>query len=316
MFATPALRALRKVFPKARIVVLARSGIGEILENNPWALEIVALGSNRELLRELLKIRQTNYDLALGLSEVGSYCCRKSGAKVKVDFGSVSYVESCSVVDLCLAVVEEGLRLLDYPVADFNQKTECWVNATETSLITELIKLKKGLIALHCGGQCFIRKQWPVDNFVQLLRQVNQKWDWQTVLIGGKDDEEWAGKMQQLVPETMSVVGKLNLSQTAALLLHCQLMIGNDSGPLHLAAALGIPTIGLFGPTSPQQFYPYDSTKHHFLYKSFPCSPCYKFGGPIYQRLTKCSQPYCMEAINPDEVMALIESSLGSNASN
>jgi ADP-heptose:LPS heptosyltransferase len=100
------------------------------------------------------------------------------------------------------------------------------------------------------------------------------------------------------------------LTETAALLKKCCLFIGNDSGPLHLAAALNVPTIGLFGPTAPRQFYPYKSIKHTFIYKNLPCSPCYRFGGGVWQYFPRCSKAYCMEEITIWELIFLVKQML------
>jgi ADP-heptose:LPS heptosyltransferase len=225
--------------------------------------------------------------------------------------------DNLSVVGACLEV----LKIIGIDSASL--ATEFWVSPREkiqfeASVHRFLEKrgrhLKNSYIAVHCGGHYFVRKRWPVANFIQLIQLLSSGGHHQVVLIGGPEDIPDARVIKTEIPEVLNAVGELKLIETAVLLSKCHLMIGNDSGPLHLGAAVGIPTIGLFGPTSPRQFYPYFPPDHIYCYQNFPCSPCYRYRGGPWQYLPRCAQAYCMEAITPREVFYLAQQRLKGSA--
>lgn len=263
---------------------------------------------------ELSKIRREHYHLALGMSQIGSYWCRLSNAWEWAAFGEIEREEDHSVVELCLMVLKKALSRIGDSMLSVSGRTEFWVNS-ESKSVVERFLTQSGhedglpLLAIHCGGRHFIRKRWPVEYFAQLVRELISGLGLQVVIIGGAEDQEIAQGLQERV-NVISAVGRLSLMETGVLLQKCQLMIGNDSGPLHLAAALDVKTIGLFGPTSPWQFYPYSGPRHRCIYKQYSCSPCYRFGGSLLQYLPRCSRPYCMEAISVTEVFQMVREML------
>ncbi|MCL6590126.1 MAG: glycosyltransferase family 9 protein [Firmicutes bacterium] len=308
LFATPAVRVLRENFPKARIVMIATPAPARIFKSNPFLNQVITVNNHIELISLLADIRKYHYDLAVGFSPLGSFLVRFCGASLRADLSMIPVDAGLSAVEACLAVLETiGIHAQSLT-------TEFWMSSQEkirfeASVHRFLEKTGRpfnlGLIAVHCGGHYFTRKRWPVANFIKLIQRLHSEGGHQVVLIGGAEDAIDAQVIQAEVPEVVNAVGKLKLIETAVLLSKCRLMIGNDSGPLHLGAAVGIPTLGLFGPTSPRQFYPYLPPKHSYCYHKLSCSPCYRYRGALWQYLPRCVQAYCMEAITPAEVYAL-----------
>lgn len=305
LFATPSIRALRFNLPQARIVVLANQLGVEVFKNNPYQIELVNCIDQWDLLKKLVEIRKSGFDLALGLSQIGGYFTRFCGTPFRSDFFSVSEKTCLSVVKLCLEVViKAGLAVNTF-------ETEFWFSDYEQQKADLFLKTghyncRKPIIAVHCGGHYFIRKRWPLLKFIRLIEALIEETPYQVMLVGGKEDMEDAAVINSIFPEVINTAGRFTLGETAALLKRCQLLIANDSGPLHLGAAIGIPTIGLFGPTTPDQFFPYRQPLHRYIYKKLSCSPCYRFGGGIWQYLPRCSKAYCMEAIEVEEVLRLV----------
>ena len=308
IFATPAIRALREYSPKARILILASPAAREVLRDNPYQLMIRTVAEQGGLLRNLSLVRQEGFDLAISLSQIGSFFTKFCGGRRWSDFSVIEYQSNQSVKEMCLQVVEVlGIRTRDA----VGGKTEFWFRERDSRNVERWLQLngyQKGqpLVAVHCGGQYFPRKRWPSLNFSALIRRLTAELDAQVVLVGGSSDQAIASNIQRNTPGLLNSTGALKLAETGALLTNCQLLIGNDSGPLHLAAALQVPTIGLFGPTNPEQFYPYHLPQHHYIYKGLGCSPCYKFGGGVWQYIPRCSKAYCMEEITVDEVFNLV----------
>lgn len=281
------------------------------MKNNPYGMEVVSVNSQWDLIMELSKIRREHYQLALGMSQIGSYWCRLSNAWEWVAFSSFEKEENYSVVQLCLMVLEKALRQMNRAMSSVSIQTEFWVEPEAERVVDRFLEEsgwvgERPLIAIHCGGRHFIRKRWPMEYFIQLVQALESGLGWRIMVIGGVEDLEIALALLART-NAMSSVGRLTLAQTAVLLQKCQLMIGNDSGPLHLAAALDVKTLGLFGPTAPRQFYPYSGPDHRFIYKHYPCSPCYRFGGSLLQYVPRCSKPYCMEAISVAEVVQVAQ---------
>lgn len=308
IFATPSIRALREYFPKARIVILVSSSAWAVLKNNPWDLELIRIENQWDLIREITRIRRENFDLALGLSQIGSYCAKLSNAELIVDFDWVDSANEYSVVQLCLEVLKCALRQLNMPVQHLSTKTEFRFlphdkHMVDEYLTTHHIDLARPMVAIHCGGHHFNRKRWPAESFARLAQLIRDGYGCEVVCIGGLEDREAALEIQSQTPHVRVSAGELTLAQTAALLHKCQVMIGNDSGPLHLSVAVNTKTIGLFGPTDPAQFHPYDAKFHRVIYKRLSCSPCYRFGGSILQHLPRCSRAYCMENITNQDVL-------------
>lgn len=306
IFATPAIRALREKFPWARIVVLASAAAAQVLKHNPWQLEIRVVMDKWELIKRLAQIRKEKFDIALSLSQLGGFFTRFCGTPIWSDFvrahGLTSLQQDRSVVQMC----QDVLRKIN--ISCDEQQTEFFYDS-HAEQVSELFlrgtsyQNGKRLIAIHAGGHYFVRKRWPLPNFIVIIRHLFDSLGFQVLLVGGQEDVEDAFLIKSVVPQVISAVGLLRLGETAALLKKADLFIGNDSGPLHLAAAVGVPTIGLFGPTSPCQFYPYHSPGHTKIYKGLSCSPCYRFGGGIWQYVPRCTKAYCMQAITTDELL-------------
>lgn len=304
LFATPAIRALGENFPKARILILANPPAARVLKSNPYGMEVVVSRDQWEFFRNLAGVRKAKYDLALGLSQLGSLFTRFCGARYSFDFNNAGKRVDLPVIQMCFEIIQNAGCIPG------SSQTEFWLHPWEETAAIKTISgflasMKHSgapLVAVHSGGHYFIRKRWPLDNFIKLAQYIQAKTKFRVVLIGGREDIENSLTIQKAVPDVINAVGRFKLAETAILLKKCRLYLGNDSGPLHLAAAVGTPTLGLFGPTAPGQFYPYHPPFHTYIHKMFSCSPCYKFGGSLWQQIPKCSRAYCMEAITPEEV--------------
>ena len=125
------------------------------------------------------------------------------------------------------------------------------------------------------------------------------------ILIGAKRDLPRVDELISLTGNSQNVinlVGKTNIPQLLALLEQVDLVISNDSGPLHLAVMMGTPTISFFGPESPVQYGPREE-KHTIMYKSYYCSPCLH----VYnEKNSSCEDNICLKDISVDEVFKVV----------
>lgn len=309
IFAVPALKALRENYPQATIVVLASARAGDVLKGLPYHDMLRICRSGLDVVRAVVEFRHLHFDLAVGLSNQGSWLSFFCGTPFKAGFptplltlaepGALKEEPSSHVVEYCLAVV----RLLGAAVPG-ERRLELWLSPAEKERARSFMAahgLSDPVVAVHPGGRYFPLKRWPVERFARLVDLLAAR-GCRGVIIGGQEDAELARSLADRA-ESRPVVaaGRLRLKETAALLSYCRLFVGNDSAPLHMAAAVNTPSIGLFGPTDPRQFSPY-GPGHTVIYEALPCSPCFRFLGGLGQYLPKCYRAQCMEAIEVEKV--------------
>jgi heptosyltransferase I len=139
-------------------------------------------------------------------------------------------------------------------------------------------------------------KRWPVEQFAALVRPLEQKFGLKSVVAGSRREFELASKVQG----AMNVAGQTSLRQLTALIERASLVVSNDSGPMHIAAALHRPMISLFGPTNPIRTGPYQRSDSA-VRLDIVCSPCYS---------RKCSHQSCLQWLHADSVLREIEKQL------
>jgi heptosyltransferase-2 len=155
-------------------------------------------------------------------------------------------------------------------------------------------------IGLNPGAEYGPAKRWPAEHFIEtalvLGRQISCRW----VLFGGLGDREVAEKIARALPsapgrEPLNLAGKTSLRELAAALQVCSLVITNDTGPMHLAAAVGAPVVAIFGSTAPELTGPHLSPRAQVVRQPAPCSPCFLRECPIDLR--------CLRGLPPQTVV-------------
>jgi len=154
------------------------------------------------------------------------------------------------------------------------------------------------IIGFHPRSSYGPAKCWPGQSFSRLAELLAKKHG-ATVLLFGSEKER--GLLEQIAADAgdgvVNLAGRTDLKESAGLLSLCRVFVANDSGPLHLAAALEVPVIGLYGSTDPEATGP-RGKRVSVIYKNVECSPCL---------LRECPTDFkCMESITPEEVMAEI----------
>lgn len=141
-------------------------------------------------------------------------------------------------------------------------------------------------------------KCWPAAYYADLAGALTKKYQQPVILIGGQQDQERAQVIQaNKTACIVNLIGKTNLKQLAGVLQRSRLFIGGDTGPMHLAAAMGTRVVALFGPSDAHRNGPFGD-EHVVIRKNLNCSPCFK---------RDCPDVQCMEQITAADVMDLIE---------
>ena len=167
-------------------------------------------------------------------------------------------------------------------------------------------KWKKGWAVGVAAGSIWPTKRWPLESFAQVTDRL-MKIGVQVILIGGVSDRALCDEIARKTAHAPLVAtGRLTLRESAALLARCDLLLSNDSAPVHIAAAMGTPVVALFGPTTPSLgFAPYGSG-HTVLEVPLDCRPCGKHGGK------RCPKRHfrCMKNLASERVFGVIMAKL------
>lgn len=175
--------------------------------------------------------------------------------------------------------------------------------------LSEIVKGPKPVVGLNPGAEYGPAKRWPVDRFIAAARETQRQTGCVWILFGGKADSTLTGQIASAIHDPRFTVhdlaGKTSLRELMALLKSCRLLLTNDTGPMHLAAALGTPVVVPFGSTSPELTGPGlpGDSRHRLLKSDAPCSPCFLRGCPIDFR--------CMNGISMERVVKTVVESLG-----
>ncbi len=153
------------------------------------------------------------------------------------------------------------------------------------------------LVAIAPGAR-WPSKRWPAHHFAALVQRLDAQGGVHFLVLGTAEEHALAATVTAAAPgSSHDCSGRFDILETAALLEHCRLLIGNDSGLLHVAESVGCPVLGFFGPTSPAFGYAPYRPNSRFLHRPPPCNPCSKNGSRPCHRPTH----ECMQNLGVDE---------------
>ena len=165
------------------------------------------------------------------------------------------------------------------------------------------------VFGLNPGAEYGPAKRWPVERFIAAAQEIQNRTNCVWLIFGGQNDKAVADKIQSAIGNRQSAIlnfaGKTSLRELMSLLKLCRVLLTNDSGPMHVAAALGTPVVVPFGSTSPELTGPGlpGDPRHRLLKSDAPCSPCFLRECPIDFR--------CLNGISVERVVeAVLESKL------
>jgi len=188
---------------------------------------------------------------------------------------------------------------------------QSWLVKADLSYIKESVAVDDPYIAVHLGGGLnskteFRLKRWPYMR--ELVAQLLQSYPQRVVLIGSRAEAEEASDLLNGLSETQKLrisnyVGKTTLRELVGLIRGAHLVLGPDSGPIHISDAMGVPTLGIYGPTSELSWGVLSSSSKTVSYK-VPCQPCYKDNGVF----PPCSNQHaCMTGLSVETLMATVQ---------
>jgi ADP-heptose:LPS heptosyltransferase len=315
LFSTPAIRALKERYPAWELEVLAHRVFGSLLHHNPHVAKVWTYpGRNRRLLALARELRQRGYELAIilhGNDPEATLLAYFSGAPYIIGSArsplSCVYSAAVAFTDPDEHAIERRLdyvRLLGADTTD--KRMDLFLPPDETERAEAILKEHFGqapplLMALHPTGSDPY-KWWPAASFIELGNFLYESYHAPLLIISGANDRPQAEAIAaHIAGPTLVTGGRYSLLTVAALLSHCRLLVANDSGPLHMGLALGVPTIGLLGADDPRRVGPYGVEWGVALHKREDA--CVK----ETCLLKKCPENRCLTAITVSEVVTLIK---------
>lgn len=321
---SPAVRAIRERFTGARIAILAKRWVLDALGGNPFFDELVeydhegrhaGVAGRMHLAAELR--RGGAIDLAVLFQKAfdAAAIAWMSGARVRVGYATdwrsllLTHAIPLPRADTHHVEVFLGLaRALGCPVREttpFFHLTDADRARAQAELAAAGVGVSTCLVAIHPGASKEPRA-WHAGRFASVARGLRASHGATFLLLGGPADGPLLAQIRGALPQEaiVSVPENGSLKESAARLARCQLFIGNDSGPMHLASALGVPTIGLFGPGSPRTTGPTGTAGRAVaLGRDYPCSPC---GQNFFRECPPApsGKPFCLEEVTAQDVEA------------
>lgn len=308
ILSTPLIRALKQLYPIAQLDVLTIPETGIIFKENPYVDEIIYF-YKRSIVKKvfsfinlIFKIRQKKYDLAISIqsSATSSLLLVLGGVPERLGFTRQKFVTLSVEHTKGLHKIQKILRLLE-PLTDqkFDMQTEIfWSEKEEEKSNQVLGKFKnhnKHIVGI-APGSIWNTKRWIKEYYAELVKLLEQE-NIQIILIGGKDDFELCEFIRD-DSSALNVAGSLSILESAAIIEKLDLLITNDSAPLHIANAVKTDVIAIFGPTvQGLGFYPFRKNDT-VIEVDLDCRPCGSHGGK------KCPLGHhnCMKLITAEMV--------------
>ncbi|MFZ1291947.1 MAG: lipopolysaccharide heptosyltransferase II [Melioribacteraceae bacterium] len=308
ILSTPIFKAIKEIYPESVLDILVIPQTGNLFKHNPHIHKIIEFDKRKFPQRILSFINVVNtlffekYDLAISIqsSFTSSVFMILGRIKFRIGYPRQKLITHTIKTVKGLHIRKRVLRLLE-PLSDktFNDETELFWSETEENKINSLIKISKNNFKIGIApGSAQFTKQWPKEYFITLIKLL-YKDNVEIFLLGGKEDKNLCDEIIEVSKFNLqNLAGEITLVESAALVKKLNLVLSNDSAPMHIANAVKTDVIAIFGPTVKKfGFYPYRENDK-ILEVELDCRPCGKHGG------SKCPIDHfkCMMDIKPEFV--------------
>lgn len=310
LFTLPALCALKNHFQDAKISCILGRTSAPLLENHPCVDERIILPANafKEKLKIFSELKSKHFDAAVLFQHtlLNALYAKMLGVPVRAGLnwkgcgGLLTHKIPC---DAGWHEAERYLKIAELLGAQGERKYELHVTLQEREEAKNMLK------AVNIEQDDFIAgmfpgtsgkwkiKRWSEERFAALADKMNETAGAKIIVFGGAEDEKCVRNVvSKMSTPAVNLCGKTTLRQLAALSALCRVVISNDTGPMHLAAACGANVIDICGQSNPGKTGPL-SDKAVVVRKDIPCSPC---------RRLECDHRSCLELITVDEVLETV----------
>lgn len=327
---TPSMKAIREAFPKANITLLLnnRSDFREIIKGSKLIDETVSFSRNESFIKKILflkEMRNSRFnllinafwtdDIYLALISIvcnipfrAGYCSSDEWKSkyeflynIKINFGSEHEIDRGLRFIHALGIRESYIE--KNPIIHIEEKDELFA---QNFIIDNNLNGRDLLIGINPGAALHQKwKIWDIEKFSELCERLVKFYKVKIIIFGSKEEAKLAEYIKEKVQQNIIIAtGKTSIKEAAALIKRCNLFVCNDSGLMHVSAAVNTTVIAIYGPTDPGRTAPFGDN-HVLVRKDLPCSPCFKPGNSTIAE--NCPNEYeCLKSITPDEVFKII----------
>lgn len=315
IMSTSIFPALKELYPESEIDIITIPASSILVKYNPYIKNIYEFDKKSTFFNKIIsffkliiKLRNRKYDIGISIqhSLTSSMMMLLGAVKFKVGRLSMKFVDKKVPIPVELHNKDRALALLKaLSNRDFNNNTEIYIPEEIENKIKQNILLNNKKNICIAPGSVRFTKRLPANKFIELINKLS---DYNVYLIGAKNEFELCDEIQQKSSnkQVMNYAGKLNLLESAALVKNSDLILCNDSSPLHIGNAVDTPVFAFFGPTVKEfACYPY-RPKDQMIEIELDCRPCSKHG------TDKCPLGHhnCMNLIDMNSVFFKIKNLL------
>lgn len=336
LFTTPIIHCLKDQIPQVKIGYLCNRRTQGVLKNNPYLDKIFVYERDEfESLRKksfiawlrkfkdfLNQIRKERFDLVLdfsmntqygffswlaGIKNRVGYDFKKRGRFLTKRFKFDGFIDKHVIEYYTDLLTHLGVKIKYKKPELFLDHLD--IEQVEVLLKSEGLDFSKPLVAIIPGaggswGKDAYIKHWPAEKFARLADKIIENFNATIIIVGDFSERKIARQIKELANgPLLDLVGRTTLGELAALFKKTKLVVTNDGGPLHMAVALGIKTVSIFGPVDEKIYGPYPEEKQNLLiHSNIECRPCYRlFRMPACPR-----QRQCLVSISVEEVFSAV----------
>lgn len=309
----PFLNVLKTCFPKSEIHWLIAKGLEGLLESHKMIDKLIIIHKDmwkkisyaRQTINEISslfkKLKKEKYNLVIDLQGLlrSGIITAATDAPVRIGFqeareGSRLFYTHKVKGGKDIHAVDRYLRIADYLRCGIKDVRFPFPSYSTSSLN---LSMHSKDYAVIIPGARWKTKIWPAEKFGKLTSKLPLK----TVVVGGKDDIEASDTIVLLSKgKSTSLAGRTDLRELVEVIRHAQFVVSNDSGPMHIAAALNVPVFAIFGPTDAIRTGPYGKN-HTIIREDVTCAPCFK---------KTCNDMKCMNNLSVEKVYKIIKKSM------
>ncbi|MGQ9608579.1 MAG: lipopolysaccharide heptosyltransferase II [bacterium] len=315
----PVIEAVRRSFPKAYIAMLVGEKSADIVSADDRLDEIIVFQREKKGLQGLSEtfrienlIRKKHFDVSVDMQRKfrSSLIAYDAGIKYRIGYHQ-PYGLLCNyrIPDKeNKHSIDRNLDLLQpFGIKDFERIPKMILSKEDRDFANRYFNLKNLSNSVVFGifpGAGWRPRCWMPERFAEICDRANAKYNTKTIIFGGPNESDIVNNVaQNMNTESIIMNDKVTLRQLAAMIEKCNLMLSNDTGPMHISVAVNTPTIALFGPGNYKKFQPIGE-KHSMIRKNVPCSPCKQF-------TNRCKDNICMKLITVDDVWEVVDQRLG-----
>lgn len=334
VMATSAAALLKKIYPATRITIIVKKLAEEMAINNPLFDDVISADYKQkqaatDYMLQLVKyMKDKRYDLFVSLDGKFRPALLAALAKIPVRVGPSAMFGSNTRLPLLFT---KTITVGDFKSTHYTEALQHMIRSITGSQLSALpvlppitpanrakaAKLLEGLppgkFTIGLCAKTNPRKTWPQERFTELIEKIHREYDASFYIIGGGYDREYINSLlaQTKVP-VANYCGETSLLDFMAMLTQTDLFISLDTAPMHIASAMDIPMVAIFGCTAPASVAPLSPNAVVVVPPSLPCIPCIPLRVTVFPGIMKrtgpkeCPEHTCMQLISVDQVFAAV----------